>query len=64
MPYCIGDFRNCRCLYQWRLLALERLPLIGIKRCYYDEFLTGVKTIEYRRTKGSLMRACFIRIVG
>jgi hypothetical protein len=30
----------------------ERLPLIVVKRCYYDEFLSGRKTIEYRRHKG------------
>jgi hypothetical protein len=33
-------------------MALERLPLIVVKRCYYNEFLSGVKTIEYRRHKG------------
>ena len=42
-------------------MILERLPLIVVKRCYYDEFVSGVKTIEYRRHKGNSMRASFNR---
>jgi len=40
-------------------LRLERLPLIVVKRCYYDEFLAGVKTIEYRRHKGQFNARVF-----
>jgi len=40
-------------------LALERQPLIVVKRCYYDEFLSGAKTIEYRRHQGSFNARVF-----
>jgi hypothetical protein len=32
-------------------MPLERLPLIVVKRCYWDDFRAGTKTIEYRRHK-------------
>jgi hypothetical protein len=40
-------------------MSLERLPLIVVKRCYYDEFSSGVKTIEYRRHKGQFNACVF-----
>jgi len=40
-------------------LALERQPLIVVKRCYYDEFLSGAKPSNTDGTKGPSMRGYF-----
>lgn len=31
----------------------DKSPLIVVKRKYYDQFVSGEKTIEYRRIRGS-----------
>jgi hypothetical protein len=37
----------------------ERLPLIVVKYCYYDEFRAGTKTIEYCRHQGPFNAGVF-----